>query len=84
MALNIKDTETDRLARQLAAATGENITTAIRTAIQQRLERETARARVRPKSELLLELVRRGRARRVLDERPIDQILGYDGNGLPK
>jgi len=44
MALNIKDPETDRLARELAAATGESITVAARRAIEERLERVRARA----------------------------------------
>jgi antitoxin VapB len=36
--LNIKNPETDRLARELAAATGESITTAVTIAIRERLE----------------------------------------------
>src|SRR5207249_10051344 len=39
VALNIKDEETDRLARELAAATGESITVAARRAIEERLAR---------------------------------------------
>jgi antitoxin VapB len=39
MALNIKDPETERLAAEIAAATGENKTQAIRTALRQRKER---------------------------------------------
>lgn len=38
MALNIKDPKTDRLARELAAATGESITIAVRRAIEERLQ----------------------------------------------
>ncbi len=40
MPLNIKDPETDRLARQLAGLTDETITEAVRTALRDRLERE--------------------------------------------
>ena len=39
MPISIKDPETDRLARALAAATGESLTEAIRRALQDRLER---------------------------------------------
>ncbi len=39
MALNIKNDEVDRLARELAKATGESITDAVLTAISERLER---------------------------------------------
>lgn len=43
MALSIKDPETDRLARAVAALTGESLTTAIRTALAERLAREQQR-----------------------------------------
>lgn len=40
--LNIKDEETDRLAREVAAMTGETLTMAVRTALQERKERLSA------------------------------------------
>ncbi|WP_287799603.1 type II toxin-antitoxin system VapB family antitoxin [Acidiphilium sp.] len=43
MALSLKDPETDRLARALAALTGETLTEAIRRALAERLERERVR-----------------------------------------
>jgi len=39
MALNIKDEETERLAKEIAALTGESKTGAIRTALRERKER---------------------------------------------
>jgi antitoxin VapB len=39
MSLNIKNDETHRLVRELAALTGESLTTAITLAVQERLER---------------------------------------------
>ena len=39
MALSLKDKETDRLAREVAALTGETLTIAIRKALAERLER---------------------------------------------
>ena len=39
MSMNIKNPETDRLARKLAAATGESITTAVTAAVRERLQR---------------------------------------------
>jgi hypothetical protein len=45
--LNIKDAKMDRLARRLAQLTGESITQAVRTAVEERLEREE-RHRSRP------------------------------------
>ena len=40
MALNIKSVEADRLARELAALTGESITEAVTWALELRLEQE--------------------------------------------
>lgn len=83
MALNIKDPETDRLARAVAAATGVSLTEAIREALRDRLERASHRARrgvgveVRRIQERLARLP-------VLDDRPADDILGYDEHGLPR
>jgi len=42
MGLNIKNDETNRLVRKLAAITGESMTGAIRIAVQERIEREQA------------------------------------------
>jgi antitoxin VapB len=83
MAISIKDPETDRLARALAAATGMSLTDAIRTALAERLERETRRptrsiaADIRRVQERLAHLP-------VLDPRTPDEILGYDERGLPR
>jgi antitoxin VapB len=40
MALSIKDDETDRLARELARRNGETVTTAVKIALKERLERQ--------------------------------------------
>jgi antitoxin VapB len=81
VALNIKDPETDRLARELAAMTGESITDAIRRAIEARIE--ATRRIARHADDDLTDIIRRGRARAVLDTRSADEILGYDEHGLP-
>jgi len=83
MALNIKDVETDRLARQLAAETGETITVAARRAIEERLARVRARKTTAPEADELRALIARGRARPILDDRPDHEVLGYDEQGLP-
>ena len=43
MALSLKDPETDRLARNVAALTGETLTQAVRIALDERLQRERLR-----------------------------------------
>ncbi|SFS14670.1 hypothetical protein SAMN04487783_1887 [Agrococcus baldri] len=83
MALNIKDPETDRLARELAQATGETITVAARRAIEERLRRVRARSASGVEAQVQA-IIDRGRARTVLDDRTADEILGYDTVGLPQ
>jgi antitoxin VapB len=84
MPLSIKAPEADRLARQLAAATGETITEAIIVAMRERLVREQ---RKRENKSALLEEIRaiadHCASLPVLDARTDDEILGYDENGIP-
>ena len=77
MSLNIKSERADRLARELASRTGESITEAVTTAIEDRL------ARLRPRVVALSDLVARFGALAVLDNRSPEEILGYDADGLP-
>lgn len=84
MALNIKDPETDRLARELASITGESITVAARVALEERLSRVRRRTGGDATRSALLAIVARGRTRPRLDERPEDEILGYNEIGLPR
>ncbi|MGI8715091.1 MAG: type II toxin-antitoxin system VapB family antitoxin [Solirubrobacteraceae bacterium] len=82
MALNIKDDTADRLARELAAATGESITTAVTTAVSKRLERVQGSVPHEQRVQALTEIATRSSARRILDHRPADEILGYEPDGL--
>ena len=85
MALNIKDAEADRLARELAAATGETLTEAVLNALRERLSRQQKR---RPPARTARDVLREARLRLsrlpVLDNRSADEILGYDETGLPR
>lgn len=83
MAISIKDPETDRLARALADATGESLTAAIRRALEERLERETRRAKPAIAAEVRRIQERLARLP-VLDPRSADEIIGYDDHGLPR
>jgi antitoxin VapB len=84
MALSIKDPETERLARALAKLTGENITTATRRAIEERLRRVGGQGRKAALLEDMAEIRRRWSAMRVLDDRTPEEIVGYDEHGLPR
>jgi len=85
VALSIKNDDADRLARELAATTGETLTNAVVVALRERierLERERARAEVSVVTGLrrlaaeVADLV-------VVDPRPADEIMDYDERGLP-
>jgi len=84
MALSIKDQEADRLARELAARTGETLTQAIVTALREKLVREQGRVRARSVKEELGIIGRRCAALPVLDNRSPEKIIGYDQRGVPR
>ncbi|MEJ7760337.1 MAG: type II toxin-antitoxin system VapB family antitoxin [Gemmatimonadaceae bacterium] len=83
MAPSIKNTETDRLAHELARATGESVTRAATNAIKLRLEMVKPRSDatrltqdVRQIQQLVASLPDR-------DLRSADEIIGYDEFGMP-
>ncbi len=82
MAINIKDATTDRLARELAELTGQPITLAVRTAIEERLSLLRRREAIAGTPDLAA-IITRGRERPFLDERAETEILGYGDDGLP-
>ena len=82
MALSIKNPEVERLARELAAKTGESITDAVMVALRDRMDRETSSARDR-RIERLLEIGREGARLPKLGDRTANEIIGYDEHGLP-
>jgi antitoxin VapB len=81
MALNIKSEEADRLARELAGATGETITEAVTIALKERLKRVKA-----PKDEArkarLQAIFERARGCKRIDNATEDEILGYNEYGV--
>jgi len=81
MALSIKGDEANRLARELAAETGESITTAVTEALRERL---ASLRRRRNRSAALDWIQDAARARRVLDTRSHEEIIGYDEFGAPR
>lgn len=84
MALNIKNPQTEELARLLSEATGESLTEAITAALRERL---AAVSRVRDIEGVLADVERIQEmvaALPVLDTRSEDEILGYDDYGLPR
>lgn len=87
MALNIKSAETDRLARELAALTGESLTQAVTTALRERVDRHQRRdaeadaARRKALKEDLRAIRERAASYPILDARSDDELLGYNEIG---
>lgn len=82
MALSIKSDDADRLARELAAETGESLTEAVVVALRERLDREHARRRTR--MSVRLQRLQSDVAKLpVVDPRTPEEIVGYDSDGLP-
>jgi antitoxin VapB len=83
MALSIKSIETENLAREVAAKTGESLTGAIQKALEERLERLKSNRRNQALVMQLDDILRRVDAMPDLDSRTPDEIIGYDEDGLP-
>lgn len=88
MALNIKNSETERLARELARRRKLGITEALTEVLRKEVERERRRPR-RERSEeqrlrRIADIVAEVKKLPVLDDRPADEIIGYDEHGLFK
>jgi antitoxin VapB len=84
MAISIKSPEADRLARQLAAATGESITVAIILAMRERLERQNRKQEnTQTLIADLMAIADHCASLPVLDTRTEEEIMGWDENGLP-
>jgi antitoxin VapB len=84
MSLNIKSEDAHRLARELAALTGESMTAAVTTALRERMER-LRRSRKHGLSERLLAIGHDSAPRFKEPYRSADHgDLLYDERGLPR
>lgn len=83
MALNIKNDEADRLARELAELTGETLTDAVIESLRERLERESGRVHPYWLREDVSRIQQRIANLPRLDERSDEDIVGYDESELP-
>jgi antitoxin VapB len=84
MALSIKSIETEHLAREIAAKTGESLTGAIQKALEERLERLNNNRRSHALATQIDDILQRVDAMPDLDTRTPDEIIGYDDDGLPR
>lgn len=86
MSLNLKNPETERLARELAQKTGENLTVAVTVAIKERLERHNLAASRENRMEWLDQITKKTAAL-MNDGRTSKELFDelYDEEtGLPK
>lgn len=84
MALSIKNLDTERMAREVAAKTGESITEAIQKSLEERLARLRQEKQSRVALAQIEEILRRVDQLPILDARTPEEIIGYDENGIPR
>ena len=84
MALSIRNAKAEKLARELAAESGETITRAITQALEERLERLRGRSTTTDLVEDILRISKRCSEIPDQDNRSAEEILGYDSIGVPK
>lgn len=73
----------DELAERLARLTGEDVQTALQRALEERLARFAGSATIQREAALRRFFDRLSRLP-VKDHRPIDELIGYGPDGLPK
>jgi len=86
MALNIKNEETEKLARELARRRGQGITEVLTDVLRREVERERRKPRREGKDEFhrrIQAIVDDVKKLPVLDDRSADEIIGYNEHGLP-
>jgi antitoxin VapB len=84
MALSIRNQRAEKLARQIAAETGESLTEAIIHALEERLQRLEGRRTAIDIAEEINRISLRCSALPDKDTRGADEILGYDESGIPR
>jgi antitoxin VapB len=82
MAISINNDRAQKLARQVAAETGEILTEVVIRSLEERLERLKGRRSAPELVETLMAISRRSSALPDLDTRTPDELLGYDETGV--
>lgn len=85
MALNIKNAETEKLARELARRRKQGITEVLTDVLRREVERERRKPRRGSYEEFsrrIEKIVERVKRMPVLDDRSPDEIIGYNDQGL--
>jgi antitoxin VapB len=81
MALSIRNEHAERLAREVARESGENLTQAIVHSLEERLQRLRGRRNVSTLEKEIMTISKRCSSLPDLDSRSSDEILGYNKEG---
>lgn len=84
LALYIKNPRVDQLAREVSEATGENITQAVLTSLEERLVRIEGRRRGVSLEEEIMAIRTRCKALPILNRDDAAHVMGYDDLGVPR
>ena len=83
MALSIRNSRAEQLAREVARVSGENLTQAIIHALEERLERLRGRRTTIDTVQEIMAISQRCSSLPEQDHRSTDEILGYNQIGIP-
>jgi antitoxin VapB len=81
MALSIKNPQAEKLAKEVAVESGENMTQAIIHALEERLQRLRRKGAIKELEREIMTISKRCSNIPDLDPRTPDEILGYDQTG---
>ncbi|MEA1934170.1 MAG: type II toxin-antitoxin system VapB family antitoxin [Thermodesulfobacteriota bacterium] len=82
MALSIRNSQAEQLAREVAAISGENLTQTIIHALEERLERLRGRRTAADTTQEIMAVSQRCSSLPDLDRRSPEEILGYNQSGI--
>lgn len=81
MTLSIKNPQAEKLAKEIAVESGENLTQAIIHALEERLQRLRRKGTIKELEQEIMNISKRCSNIPDLDPRTPDEILGYDQTG---
>jgi len=82
MALSIRNSQAEKLAREVATISGENLTQAIIHALEERLERLKGRRTTSNLMQEIMTISQRCSSIPDIDQRSPEEILGYNQSGI--
>jgi antitoxin VapB len=84
MALSIRNPKAEKLAREVAAESGENLTQAIIHSLEERLDRLRGRRTAPDTFQEIMTISKRCSSLPDEDQRSAEEILGYNQFGVPE